>query len=82
MRYTDILLYFFIYMCVKVISLIYSSDSPTYHKYLLSAEWNRIFKQTPDNSLSTVGRSEGAIVAEVLGHVLLRRGKHLQGHTL
>lgn len=52
------------------------------HKYLFSAEWNSKFKQTPDNSLSAVGRGEGALVAEVPGQSLLGSGKHPQGHTL
>lgn len=69
---------------IEFIILFWQSNlsPPTYHKYLLSAEWNSIFKQTPDNSLSTVGCSEGAVIAEVLGHILLRRDKHLQAHTL
>lgn len=65
--------------------MIYCADSITFplqDKYLFSAEWNSIFKQTPDNSLSTVGCGEGAIVAEVPAHSLLRSGKHLQGHIL
>lgn len=67
--------------------MIYDAQSvtfrlPTNHKYLLFAEWNRIFKQTPDNNLIAARCSEGAMVAEVSGHILRRSDKHLEGHTL
>lgn len=51
------------------------------NNYLFPAERNGVFKQTPDNSFSTVRCSEGAIIAKVLGQILLRRSKHFQRHT-
>lgn len=49
--------------------------------YLFPAERNGVFKQTPDDSFLTGWCGEGAIIAKILVHILLRRDQHLQGHT-
>lgn len=51
------------------------------NNYLFPAERDGVFKQAPDDSFRTVRCGEGAIIAIVLGHILLVRNEHFQGHT-
>lgn len=49
--------------------------------YLLPAEINGVFKQSPDNGFIAVGCSQGTNIAKVLVHIVLRKNEHVQGHT-